>query len=194
MPGGRRDRLPVMPRPFRILVGRATWNVTDQAISSATNAMLSLLIARFTDARTFAAYAVSFTLYSLFVGGMRALVSEPLAVRFSRCGRSEFRDVARAAVGGSLTLGAGAGVLVVVVGAFLGSDVGGTMIVLGVFLPALLAQDSWRAVFIVHGRPASAALNDFAWAVVQFGVVGWMLYAGVDTAPPLLAGWGSAAV
>jgi O-antigen/teichoic acid export membrane protein len=183
-----------MRSPFRILVGRATWNLTDQAISSATNAALSLLIARFVDARTFAAYAVSFTLYSLFVGGMRALVSEPLAVRFSRCGRAEYRDVARAAVGGALTLGAGAGVLVVLAGAYLGDDIGGTMIVLGLFLPALLAQDTWRAVFIVHGRPASAALNDSAWAITQLGIVGWMLYVGVDTAPPLLAGWGSAAV
>jgi O-antigen/teichoic acid export membrane protein len=182
-----------MPRPFRVLVGRATWNLTDQAISSATNAALSLLIARFVDARTFAAYAVSFTLYSLFVGGMRALVSEPLAVRFSRCGRAEYRDVARAAVGGALTLGAGAGVLVVLAGAYLGDDIGGTMIVLGLFLPALLAQDTWRAVFIVHGRPASAALNDSAWAITQLGIVGWMLYVGIDTAPPLLAGWGSAA-
>jgi O-antigen/teichoic acid export membrane protein len=183
-----------MRSPFRILVGRATWNLTDQAISSATNAALSLLIARFVDARTFAAYAVSFTLYSLFVGGMRALVSEPLAVRFSRCGRAEYRDVARAAVGGALTLGAGAGVLVVLAGAYLGDDIGGTMSVLGLFLPALLAQDTWRAVFIVHGRPASAALNDSAWAITQLGIVGWMLYVGVDTAPPLLAGWGSAAV
>jgi O-antigen/teichoic acid export membrane protein len=184
----------LMRRPFRVLVGRATWNLTDQAISSVTNAALALLIARFADARTFAAYAVSFTLYSLFVGGMRALVSEPLAVRFSRCGRAEYRDVARAAVGGSLMLGAGAGMLVVLVGASLGDDIGGTMIVLGLFLPALLAQDTWRAVFIVRGRPSSAALNDSAWAIVQLGVVGWMLYIGVDTAPPLLAGWGSAAV
>jgi O-antigen/teichoic acid export membrane protein len=196
MPGspGRRDRSPLMPRPFRILVGRATWNLTDQAISSATNAALSLLIARSVDARSFAAYAVSFTLYSLFVGGMRALVSEPLAVRFSSCGRAEYRDVARAVVGSALMLGAGAGVLVVLVGASLGDDIGGTMIVLGLFLPALLAQDTWRAVFIVHGRPAYAALNDSAWATVQIGIVGWMLYVGVDTAPPLLAGWGSAAV
>jgi O-antigen/teichoic acid export membrane protein len=183
-----------MPRPSRILVGRATWNLTDQAISSLTNAALSLLIARSVDVRTFAAYAVSFTLYTLIVGGMRALVSQPLAVRFSSRGRAEYRDVARAAVGGALTLGAGAGILLVLVGASLGQDIGGPMIVLGLFLPALLAQDTWRAVFIVQGRPASAAINDFAWATVQFAVVGWMLYVGVDTAPPLLAGWGSAAV
>jgi O-antigen/teichoic acid export membrane protein len=91
-------------------------------------------------------------------------------------------------------LGASAGVLLVLVGASIGDDVGRTMIVLGLFLPALLVQDAWRAVFIVHGRPASAAFNDSAWATVQLGVVGWMLYVGVDTAPPLLAGWGTAAV
>src|SRR5512132_919265 len=119
-----------MRRPFRILVGRATWNLADQAISSLTNAALSLLIARSVDVRTFAAYAVSFTLYTLIVGGMRALVSQPLAVRFSSRGRAEYRDVARAAVGGALTLGAGAGTLLVLVGASLGHDIGGPMIVL----------------------------------------------------------------
>ena len=169
--------------------------MTDQAISSLTNAALSLLIARSVDVSTFAAYAVSFTLYSLIVGGMRALVSQPLAVRFSSRGRCRVpgrrpsrgwrRTDARHRRGQRCS---------VLVGASLGHDIGGPMIVLGLFLPALLAQDTWRAVFIVRGRPASAALNDSAWATVQLAVVGWMLYVGVDSAPPLVAGWGSAAV
>jgi hypothetical protein len=182
-----------MHKSIGTLFGRATWNLTDQTISSLTNAALSLLIARVVDVHTFATYAIAFTLYLLLIGAMRALVSRPLAVRFSNCAPVEYRDVAGAAVGGALTLGAAAGMLLVLLGACLGDDIGGSMIVLGFFLPALLAQDAWRAVFIADGRPASAALNDFAWATVQLGVVGWMLHAGVDTAPPLIAGWASAA-
>jgi hypothetical protein len=184
----------MMHRTLGTLFGRATWTLTDQAVSSLTNVTLSLLIAHFVDARAFAAYAVSFTLYAFLLGGMRALVSQPLAVRFSNHSSGEYREVAGAAVGGALTLGSAAGVLLVLVGGGLDRDIGGPMIVLALFLPALLAQDAWRAVFIVHGRPASATLNDCAWAIVQLGVVGWMLIAGVDTAPPLIAGWGAAAV
>ena len=71
--------------------------------------------------------------------GFALATAEPILITEVQ-GEDEYRDVARAAVGGALMLGAGAGILLVLVGASLGHDIGGTMIVLGLFLWTGLAR------------------------------------------------------
>jgi hypothetical protein len=64
---------------------------------------------------------------------------------------------------------------------------------MGVVLPGLLTQDTWRYVFMARGRPARAAANDGCWAVLQIvGMSALLLFANASVSSLLLV-WGGAA-
>src|SRR5690348_6206013 len=99
------DRLPsVRVRGLRTLASRAGWNLADQAVSSATNLVLSVLAARNLSVEGFGAFAVAFTVYSFLISGGRALISRPLTVRYTSGGPEHFRTASRAATGATVLL------------------------------------------------------------------------------------------
>lgn len=173
--------------------GRASWNLVDQVISSATNAVLSFVIARSVDAAAFGGFAVAFTVFSVVIGVSRAVGTSPLAIRFADAGPGSFRRATSSAVGFGVALGVGAGLGCVGVGIAIGGVTGQAMLALGVVLPALLAQDAWRFVFFAAGRPAAATLNDAVWAVVQVATVAAVLRAENPQVGWFLLAWGGAA-
>lgn len=175
------------------LFQRASWNLVDQVISSGTNAGLSILIARSVDQSAFGSFAVAFTVYGFMVGVSRELNTSPLGVRFTMVPRNEFLDAAGSAVGAALSLGLLSGAACAGTGWIIGGPTGTAMIALGAVMPALLVQDAWRLVFFAEGRPAAAALNDFAWAVVQVAAVLALVYTDTATVGPLVLAWGGAA-
>lgn len=177
----------------RQLTGRATWNVLDQVVSSATNLLLSILVARALSADGFGSFAVAFTVYAFFVGASRAVVAQPLVVRYASLGPGPFHTASRAATGAAALLGVAAGAGTAAAGLLVAGTTGACLVTIGVLLPGLLLQDMWRAVFVAAGRPAAALVNDVLWAVVQFALVGVLLWRGLDSAPAMLAGWGVAA-
>ncbi len=182
-----------MRRGARQLATRAGWNVADQIVSSGTNLVLSLLVARALSADGFGAFAVAFTVYSLLVGAGRSLISQPLIVRYTSQGDEAFRVASRSAAGAAALLGVGSGALTVAGGLVVGGDVGVSLIAIGVCLPGLLLQDMWRSIFVAEGRPAAALVNDVVWGVVQFAAVGLLLSQDLRSAPAMLIGWGAAA-
>ena len=175
------------------MLRRASWNLIDQVLSSATNAALSFLVAREVSASAFGGFAIAFTVFALLVGASRAITTSPLGIRFSDAGDEEFSGAGSVAAGSALALGTAAGIVAVGVGLVLGGDAGGALVALGVVLPGLLVQDAWRYVFFAAGRPAAAALNDAVWAVVQIGAVLVLLRVGVASAAPLILAWGASA-
>ncbi|GAA4840691.1 hypothetical protein GCM10023201_33470 [Actinomycetospora corticicola] len=181
--------------PSRALVGRAFWNLVDQAISSVTNAALSVVVARSVGELDFGGFAVAFTVFSVVVGLSRNMTTSPMLIRFSGAGRDEFDTAAGGALGSALCFGFAAGTGSLAVGLLLGGVVGPSLVALGVVLPGLLVQDAWRQVFFAEGRAAAATLNDSVWAVLQVGAVALLLLGEqVDTAPPLVLAWGGAAL
>lgn len=184
----------VSRRTARQLTGRATLNVLDQVVSSATNLGLSVLVARSLSADGFGSFAVAFTIYAFLVGASRAVISQPLVVRYSARGEQAFDAAARSATGAATLLGVVAGAATVACGLLIGGTTGACLVTIGVLLPGLLLQDMWRAVFVAAGKPAGALVNDLVWAVVQFALVGGLLWRGLDSAPAMLAGWGVAAL
>ena len=178
----------------RRLAGRASWNLADQIVSSATNLLLSVIVARALSAEGFGAFAVAFAVYSFLVGASRAMINQPLVVRYVPQGEDAFRAAARAAAGSAVLLGTACGVIALVVGLVLGGDTGASLAAIGLLMPALLLQDTWRAVFIAEGRPQAAFVNDSIWAVVQFAAVGVLLAFGQTNGPAMILGWGGAAL
>jgi hypothetical protein len=61
---------------------------------------------------------------------------------------------------------------------------------LGLSLPGLLLQDSWRFIFFSAGRGSLAFLNDVLWAVIMFAAVAVLLFADQASIPSLMFAWG----
>jgi glycosyltransferase involved in cell wall biosynthesis/O-antigen/teichoic acid export membrane protein len=180
------------PSTVRQLLTRATWNLTDQAVSSASNFALSILIARSVDRYQFGAFAVSFALFSFLIGVVRAIGRYPLIIRFGDAPPAEFRRAVRAATGTVCAFGLLAGLLAALVGLLEGGHTGAALVAMGIVLPLVLLQDTWRGVLIGAGRPAAATLNDAVWTVTQFAAVGWLLAIGINSTPVLIITWGTA--
>jgi O-antigen/teichoic acid export membrane protein len=172
------------------IAARASWNVIDQIISSASNFALSILIARSVDSHTFGAFATSFTLFSFLIGITRAIGRYPLIIAFGGASRDEYRRATRSAAGTILSFGIAAGLVTAVVGYVLGGREGAALLAMGLVLPLVLLQDGWRGALIGAGRPKAAALNDAVWTVSQFAAVGGLLAAGGSSASALVFTWG----
>jgi O-antigen/teichoic acid export membrane protein len=185
-PGGRRKTAAKLAR-------RASWNVIDQALSSLSNLALSVLVARTVDSQAFGAFTVSFTVYSVAVLCSRAVVSQPLMVRFSAAAPAPFRVAAGGSTGAATALGMILGVVFAVIGVAIGGGVGTALLVMALLLPGLLLQDAWRMAFFAQRRPELATLLDAVWFVLQFAGVGLFLAVGTDSVVPFVISWGLAA-
>jgi O-antigen/teichoic acid export membrane protein len=141
---------------------RAGWGVADQALSSIVNLAVGVLVARTVDPASFGAFGLVFSTYLIVLGVCRALVAEPLVVRFSAREDEEWRYATRAATGSALALGIVAGAGCALVGFASGGVFGRALLALGAVLPGLLLQDTWRYAFFAAGRGRQAFVNDLA--------------------------------
>lgn len=181
-PGVRRGR-----------ITRLAWTSADQVVSSATNAALSFLVAREVSPSQFGAFAFAFVAFMYAVGVSRALVSDPLIVRFSGVKRSRQKRAIADSAGSAVLVGLAAGAISAALGLMVGDLTGKLLVVLGLLLPGLLLQDHWRQAFFASGRPRSAFVNDALWAVLQLGGVVALIQNDSGGTVAYLAVWGLSA-
>lgn len=171
------------------LIGRAGWSFADQALSSLSNAALSILMAKATGVEGYGAFAVAFTVFTFLAGVSRALVNQPYLMTFAGAAPDAARAGVRAGTGLALIFGAGCAVLIVPVALVVGGSAAAAVSVVVLFLPVLLVQDVWRSVFVARQQPRAAAANDALWAVLQFGGLGVAVSAGVRDPVVLILIW-----
>lgn len=149
----------------------ALWTFADQAVSSLSTAALSIVIARSVTESEFGAYGVGLLIYNFLVGLARAVVSDPLVIRYAAAAQEAHRDAARRATGAALASGCGCGLIVAGVSLLpvFPPDLTVAMRLTALGLPFFLLQDAWRYVFLSREAPAKAFVNDMTWAVVQLG-------------------------
>ncbi|WP_214103537.1 hypothetical protein [Acrocarpospora catenulata] len=166
----------------------------DQAVASATNVALTIVVARQVDPWTLGAFAVAYTLYLVAVGLSRAVASEPLLVRYSHLPPQAHRDGARGSTGMAVLIGLAGGLGMAAVALAVGGAIAEAVVPLGLALPALLLKDAWRFVFLAAGRPGQAIVNDLVWAGAQVLCVGGVLVAGLGQVGWFVAAWGVSAL
>jgi O-antigen/teichoic acid export membrane protein len=147
-------------------IRRLGWGVADQGISSLSNFALGLFVARSVGADSFGAFSLAFITYTVVINAARGLATDPLLVRFSGALVRRWRRATSAATGTALVVGVGVGVLCIVAGLLLPDPLGPAFVALGIGLPGLALQDSWRFAFFACGRGPSAFLNDLFWTVL----------------------------
>jgi O-antigen/teichoic acid export membrane protein len=172
---------------------KVVWTLVDQVISSGTNTLIGVIVARSVSRTEFGAFSIAFTLFALFIGLSRAGATSVLGIRYSAAAPRLFRSAAAAATGTGLVVGISTGFCVVMAGAAIGGVVGESLVAIGILFPGLLLQDAWRYVFFAEGRPSTAAANDMLWAFVQLGAVLLLVTRNVSSASAMLLAWGGAA-
>ena len=148
--------------------GRLTWGLADQAISSLTNFVLSIYVARTLGAAQFGAFSLAYVTYGLAINASRGLSIEPLLIRFSGTVLPTWRRATARSTGTALLVGLATGTCALAAGRLVGGTTGMAFLALGLTLPGLMLQDSWRYSFFALGRGHHAFINDAVWAVVMF--------------------------
>ncbi|MGI3780727.1 MAG: hypothetical protein ACRYG2_08105 [Janthinobacterium lividum] len=160
---------------------RLGWGVADQGISSLSNFALGLFVARTYGAGGFGAFTLAFVTYSVVLNASRGLGTDPLLVRHSGPPDQVWRRATAAATGTALAVGVVGGVLCVAAGLLLPPTTGGGFLVLGLGLPGLMLQDSFRFAFFACGRGRAAFANDLVWTILLVATLAVLLVSGAGT-------------
>jgi glycosyltransferase involved in cell wall biosynthesis/O-antigen/teichoic acid export membrane protein len=171
----------------------ARWTVVDQGLSSASNLLFVVSVARGSNVAEFGAFSLAYIAYGLVLGAVRAIGGDVLLLRAEQQGLGIERD-ARRLLGVALTLGAVAGGVACAVAVLAGGALGGPLLAVGAVLPIVLAQDAMRYCLFARRAPTLAAVSDLTWLVVQLVVTVVLLLAIPHPGPaPIVFAWASGA-
>ncbi len=173
--------------------GRLSWGLADQAMCSLTNFLLSAYIARNLGATQFGAFSLAYLTYGFANNASRGLSIEPLLVRFSGPELTRWRRATGGCTGTALLVGLASGSLALLAGALIGGTTGLAFVALGLTLPGLLLQDSWRYAFFAAGRGQHAFVNDTVWALVQIPLLVGLKLTGHANVFWFIVAWGAGA-
>ena len=169
---------------------RMAWAIGDQALSSVTNFLLSVAVARTVGPVEFGAFSLAFAVYLVCVVIARALSTAALTIRYSGADTIAWRNATAAAAGAAVVVGLVGGVLVLVVATAIGGASGPVLQILAIGLAPLLLQDAWRYALFAVGRARAAFMTDLVWLLgfaASFGLVTMVL--GEPSVGALVAAW-----
>jgi O-antigen/teichoic acid export membrane protein len=160
---------------------------------SASNAAVSFYVARELGATQFGAFSLAYVTYSFALTGSRGLATDPLLVRFSGTDRTTWRHVVARCTGTAVVTGLLAGACALVAAAVLGGAPRLAFLALGLVLPGLLLQDSWRYSFFALGRGSQAFINDTIWTLTLVPPLLLLRITHHNTVFWFIIAWGAAA-
>lgn len=184
----------ITDRVRALAAGRAarniSWGLADQALYSATNLAVVLVVARYTSQEGFGSFAVAMSAFYLLQGLIRALTGEVLVVLANEAD-AEPERLEGPCVAFALLCGVLGGIVLVIVGSLVGGTLGPPLAALGVVLPLVMLQDANRYVAFSRRSGRLAFGSDLTWALVQIPTFGVVIATGPDAARLILA-WGVA--
>src|SRR6266487_4383528 len=172
---------------------RLSWGVADQGMSSISNYAVNIYIARTLGAVEYGAFALAFVTYGFALNASRGLATDPLLVRFSGTDIPTWRQAVTKCTGTAVTVGLTTGAIILAVASLLGGTTRLAFLALGLTMPALMLQDSWRYSSFALGRGSQAFLNDTVWAVTLIPALVLLRATGHANVFSFVFAWGSAA-
>ncbi|MFK0167816.1 hypothetical protein ACIQU5_03335 [Streptomyces sp. NPDC090306] len=164
-------------------------SVLDQAVSALTNIAVLVLVARHSEAGTFALFATAYVVFSVLLGAFGAYVGQELVLH--RGEPETLRESCRTAPVFTACASAVLGVLLAAVAA-VATDAPAVYEALALVLPVTLTQDTLRYCFSVLRRPHLALLADTLRMVAALSVLA-LQPDGTSAARTMLV-WGASAV
>jgi O-antigen/teichoic acid export membrane protein len=180
-------------RHGRLVASRLGWGVGDQAMGSLTNFLLNVYVARSLGAAEFGAFSLAYVTYGFALNVSRGLSFEPLLIRFSNTDMKVWRRAVSGCAGTALVVGLATGTCALAAAVLIGGTTGQAFLALGLMLPALLLQDSWRYAFFSVQKGYHAFVNDTVWAVVQFPLLVFLKSTGHGDVFWFVIAWGAGA-
>jgi O-antigen/teichoic acid export membrane protein len=162
-------------------------------MASLTNFVLSIYVARTLGAAQFGAFSLAYVTYGLAINASRGLSIEPLLIRFSGTILPTWRRATARSTGTALLVGLATGTCAIAAGRLVGGTTGLAFLALGLTLPGLMLQDSWRYSFFALGRGQHAFVNDTVWAVVLLPAMVLLRMSGHANVFWFVLAWGAGA-
>src|SRR5262245_31028894 len=162
--------------------------MADQVLSSGTQLLLVVLVARNADPTTFGAVSVALIVHGLLMGLVRAGVGEIVLLR-CRANLSAVRREACSGLFVALLAGVASAFGLAAVGIAIGGEVGPFLLLMALAAPFVYTQDVLRSVAYGEGRVDQAVLVDGVWMAVQVGVSAGLLVTGSATPTGLVLAW-----
>ena len=162
-------------------------------MSSLTNFLLSIYVARTLGPAQFGAFSLAYVTYGFAINASRGLSVDPLLIRFSGTIPPIWRRAAAGSTGTALLVGLVSGACALAAGRLVGGTTGLAFVALGLTLPGLLLQDSWRYSFFALGRGYLAFINDTIWALLLLPSLVLLKMSGHANVFWFVLAWGMAA-
>ena len=144
---------------------RLSWGVADQGMSSLSNFAVNIYIAHTLGAAQYGAFGLAYVTYGFALNASRGLATDPFLVRFSGTDIPTWRRAVTKCTGTAATVGLISGAIVLVAAVLLSGSARLAFLALGLTMPGLMLQDSWRYAFFALGRGSQAFLNDTVWTL-----------------------------
>jgi O-antigen/teichoic acid export membrane protein len=176
---------------------QSAWAVIDQVLSSGTNFVPALLVARVLGPADYGAFSIVFVAWFGALQIVRSALMIPYTLAAAHLDTDDWHDVTKRAAGAVFLAGVVCGVVFAIAGAVIGvsSHLGESLLVIAVLAPALALQEFWRVASFAASRAKTAAANDGYWAIGQI-VAFSILLVSTDhvSAAQCIFAWGAAAV
>lgn len=108
------NRMPKVPSSWstrlRAPLQRLSWGLGDQAVSSLTNFVVGMVVARSLGATEFGVFSLAWVTYGVALNVSRGLATDPLVVRFSGVDDKPWRAAVSRATGTATAVGLATGV------------------------------------------------------------------------------------
>jgi O-antigen/teichoic acid export membrane protein len=177
---------------IRGIAKRLSWGLGDQAVSSMSNFVVGLVVARELGVAAFGVFSLAWVTYGVVLNVSRGLATDPLVVRYSGVSTEDWRAATSRSAGTAIAVGVAFGVVSALAGLMIGGTLGSAFLALAVVTPGMLLQDAWRFAFFAAGQGHKAFLNDTVWAVAMIPLLA--LAAIHSTVWGFVLAWGGAAL
>lgn len=190
-----RDSAPNARSTLSSLRRQGIWAVVDQALSSGTNFVPSLLLARVLGPASYGAFSLAFLAWFGALTLITSALMQPYTLAAASVEGTVWRDVTKRASGAVLIAGAICGGVFAIAGAVIGtsSGLGRALLAIAILAPGLALQEFWRVASYAASRARTAAANDAYWAIGQIIAFGLLLWHGHPTVAESLFAWGAGA-
>ena len=150
---------------------RLGWGAADQGMSSLTNFLLSVYVARTLGAVAFGAFSLAYVTYAFALNASRGLCHRPFRGQVQRHGPADLAARRRRLYGHRANRGPRRGACATWQGDCSAARPGWPLSP-WTNAAGLLLQDSWRYSFFAQGRGHRAFINDTVWAAVLIPLAG----------------------
>jgi O-antigen/teichoic acid export membrane protein len=162
-------------------------------MSSISNFAVNIYIAHTLGAAQYGAFGLAYVTYGFALNASRGLATDPLLVRFSGTNLPTWRRAVTKCTGTAATVGLTTGAIILVAAALLSGTIRLAFLALGLTMPGLMLQDSWRYSFFALGRGSQAFLNDTVWTVALIPALVLLRATGRANVFWFVFAWGAAA-